>query len=318
MRFRGKSSSLRWAAALLLAVMGALAGECFGQAASNPKTDLSRTPAVGSHKAAAKAPTATRRKQPKKSVEPPPPSPPPMTLANMPPGRPRVLYRNGELSIASDNSTLSEILNAVHTQTGASIDMPSGGGSERVVARLGPGPADQVLAKLLNGSHFDYVIMGEDGQPGAVKTVLLRPKQGGGENSSAPSEVAGQTSFGAQRPQVNAGMPPNGSASAGDDEAGQQPDTSADEGVEAPDDANIQQQPPPAEAQPEPEQQNGNQPNGNQPNQGVKTPEQLLQELQRMQQMQQQQQQQPQQQPQYPQQPPDQPPPGSQPQDVPQ
>ena len=44
-----------------------------------------------------------------------------------------------------------------------------GGGSERVVATLGPGKPQTVLATLLNGSKFNYVILGVPDNPGAVR-----------------------------------------------------------------------------------------------------------------------------------------------------
>jgi len=43
-------------------------------------------------------------------------------------------------------------------QTGAEIEIPSA--TERVVTHLGPGPARDVMADLLNGSRFNYVLLG--------------------------------------------------------------------------------------------------------------------------------------------------------------
>ena len=51
--------------------------------------------------------------------------------------------------------------------------MPPGAGSERVVAKLGPGNPKDVLAALLNGSKFNYVILGEPNNSGAVQKVIL-------------------------------------------------------------------------------------------------------------------------------------------------
>src|SRR5712691_11104717 len=88
----------------------------------------------------------------------PQPPPPPPTLEQMPASAPQVFFRNGQLTIVARNSTLGDILRAVHTQTGASVDIPSHA-TERVVSNLGPGPARDVLASLLNGSHFNYVML---------------------------------------------------------------------------------------------------------------------------------------------------------------
>ena len=100
------------------------------------------------------------------------PAPPP-TLEQQPPVPPQVSYRNGQLTIDAQNATLSQVLHSVQTQTGASIDIPPGAGSERVVATLGPGKPKDILASLLNGSKFDYVLLGETNNPGAVQKVIL-------------------------------------------------------------------------------------------------------------------------------------------------
>ncbi len=61
----------------------------------------------------------------------------------------------------------------MQSQTGASLDMPPGAGNERVVAKLGPGNPKDVLSALLNGSKFNYVILGEPNSSGAVQKVIL-------------------------------------------------------------------------------------------------------------------------------------------------
>ncbi len=269
----GLRSPLSWLSAALL---------CLGLAALAPAqtAPVSRgTAAAGA--ADAKSRPAHPRKKAKAAPAPPavPPPQPPLTLANLPPGRPRVIYRDGLLTIASDNSTLADILSAVQAQTGAAIDVPSGsGGAERVVTRLGPGPADEVLNKLLAGSRFDYVILGTDGRPGAVKTVLLRPKGSEGPIGGAGGTMAGATPFqpGPLGPRGN----PDITGQPMDNDELAQPEVAPDEAVN-PDDSGAQ-----------PDQQPETGPPGQNPNQPVRTPEQMLQELQRMQQMRQQQMQQ--------------------------
>jgi len=152
--------------------------------------------------------------------------------------------------------------------------MPSGAGSERVVARLGPGKPKDILASLLNGSKFNYVILGESNNSGSVQKIILLSK-----NTSAGDSV---------------------------------PATTAQNNFRAP--AQSQALEPPEDEYPPPEQETENQ-NQLQPGQpgmpgsegltpdvinttpgqgpaGQRTPEQMLQELQRMQQQQQQLQQQ--------------------------
>jgi hypothetical protein len=206
----------------------------------------------------------------------PTPASPPATLEQSPPTAPRVTFQNGELTIDAANSTLSQVLRAVQSRTGASIDIPAGAGNERVVAQLGPGQPRDVLNTLLNGSKFDYVILGVNGNPGAVQKVILTPRQGG-----ATITAQGNT----PRQPVQ------------DDES------QGDEGVPVADAAenenpNPDQPPPPPGGFRHPMMPPGGQiepgaafGNGDQQN-GPKTPEQLMQQMQQQQQQQQQYQQQ--------------------------
>jgi len=96
-----------------------------------------------------------------------------LTPEQMPPRPPQVSYSNGQLLVIAHNSTLADILSAVSSQTGAVIDVPPGSGSERVAGRIGPGPARDVLAALLNGSQFDYIIVASLANPAGVEHVIL-------------------------------------------------------------------------------------------------------------------------------------------------
>ncbi len=175
-------------------------------------------------------------------------------------------YRNGELTIDSKNATLSQVLRSVQSQTGASLDLPPGAASERVVATLGPGKPKDVLATLLNGSKFNYVILGESNNPGGVQKVILMAKTTGGATANPTIATSNPTPNGPHQPQA----------------------------IEPPEDEYT-----PPEPEPEPDQ-NQNQlvpgqaglPGGEQLtpeviNPAGRTPEQMLQELQRIQQQQQ-------------------------------
>ena len=216
---------------------------------------------------ASQKPRATRAKAAKAKVEPPAPAPapPPPTPGQLPPSPPQVSFRDGLLTVNAQNSTLADVLAAVRAQTGATIDLPVGSGRERVFFRQGPAPARDILAALLKGSSFDYIILGPPERPGDVQRVLLLVKPTGADTTAA-----------AAQPPAPAAVNPNPDL-----------DESNEEGV--PDESS----PMPEPAAPEPVQPT---PAPNQP----KTPEQLLEELrqqqQRLQQMQQQQQQQQQQQ----------------------
>jgi len=107
----------------------------------------------------------------------------PLSPEQMPPRPLKVTYLDGQLTIIAENSSLADILSAVCGQTGAVIDLPAGSGSDRVASRMGPGPARDVLAALLNGSRFDYVMTGSPSNPAGVEHIILMPRRDGSEST---------------------------------------------------------------------------------------------------------------------------------------
>ena len=196
------------------------------------------------------------------------PPPPPPTPEQGPSSPPDVTFQGGQLTIVARNSTMGDVLNAVRRRTGAAVEMPAVS-SERVVGQFGPGAPREVLAQLLNGSHYDYVLLGSPAEPGALKKIVLMARASGPEPNPAP--------------------PVNNPGAAGPPGLQTVPQIEQDQSSEeqAPE---VQPEMPP-----EQEEQTGEQPQPQQ-NEGqppVKTPEQLLRELQQQQQQQQQQQAQP-------------------------
>jgi hypothetical protein len=102
----------------------------------------------------------------------PPPESMPLTLAELPPGPVIVNYQRGQLMIASQNATLSIVLRAACSQTGKAIDIPSDA-DERGVGVFVPGPARDIFALLLNGSRFNYVMLGSTDDATRVMQLTL-------------------------------------------------------------------------------------------------------------------------------------------------
>jgi hypothetical protein len=206
-----------------------------------------------------------------KKQQPPPPLPsgprgpvPQIPLDAMPAVAPQVSYQDGLLTIVAPNSTLSEILKGVRKHTAAEIEIPTA--NERVATRLGPGPAREVMAELLNGSRFNYILLGSPTDANQLVRVVLVAKTGPDTPSEpasgdADAAAASPSAPGAATALVHHPDPPDASE-----------DTPADDGTDEAETAAAEaEQPPPAE----------------QP--GVKTPQQMLQEMQQRQlQMQQQ------------------------------
>lgn len=87
--------------------------------------------------------------------------------------QPVVTYTNGKLTVTARNASLAEVLRAISAQTATVIDFPAGSAAERIVVREGPDTVRQVLTNLLNGSGFNYVIIGSPGSPDKLTRVVL-------------------------------------------------------------------------------------------------------------------------------------------------
>jgi hypothetical protein len=104
----------------------------------------------------------------------------PATLPIQPKPRVEVRFNQGMLTIHVNKGTLAEVLSEVHRLTGADIQVPPSAQQEPIVADIGPVPAREAMASLLNGSRFNFIVVGSDGDPNALRSVLLTPKQGDG------------------------------------------------------------------------------------------------------------------------------------------
>jgi hypothetical protein len=213
----------------------------------------------------------SQRKAKKPQLPPLPSGPlgpvPQVPLDSTPAVAPHVSYTGGQLTIIAPNSTLGDILRAVRKQTSAEMDVPASA-NERVVTQLGPGPAREVVAELLNGSRFNYVLLGSPADASALTRVVLVAKTGSDVPKTADQAqppVAGMAPGpGNSQPEVAEAVP---------DAPEEAPEENADENTDQNAEAE-QQQPGPPPDQP-----------------GIKTPQQMLQEMQQRQlQMQQQQQ----------------------------
>ena len=94
-----------------------------------------------------------------------------------------VHYENGRMSIWANRASLADVLNEVHHKTGAEVLIPPGAEQELVVTSIGPAPIREVLASLLNGSRFNFIVVGYDGDPGRLKSLILTPR---GQSGSQP------------------------------------------------------------------------------------------------------------------------------------
>jgi len=255
------STGFRWnrvALALVLGI-GVLGSGSFARAASQQQSTSQQS-------------TSHRGKKKAKAPQLPPlPSGPtgpvqPIPLDAIAAVPPQVSYENDQLTINAPNSTLADILRAVRKQTGAEIEVPSA--PERVVTRLGPGPARDVVAQLLNGSRFNYVLLGSPADDALLTKVVLVAKTG--PDTITPPPAAPQPAP-AITQAINSAPPQEPPPEAVDAE--QQDDNAANG-----DDAAATDQ-----AAQEVDQQQQQQQQQNPDQAGVKTPQQMLQEMQQRQ-----------------------------------
>ena len=193
---------------------------------------------------------------------------PQIPLDSIKPVPPQVSFQNGQLAIVAPNSTLGDILRSVKKLTGADIEVPDA--PERVVTNLGPGPARDVIAELLNGSRFNYVLLGSPEDSTLLTRVVLVAKTGA--DAAAVNNPNNQVAQQPAQQQFNNISPPAPTevADAPDADA---VDENADDGADQAAAEAPQEQPATPDAP------------------GVKTPQQMLQEMQQRQlQLQQQQQ----------------------------
>lgn len=260
----------------MLALSAIWVGAQQAPANATPAQPATTQPAAAKAAASNQATTAKKRRGAKKQAEPASEKPvvqatppPPQTPEEAPAATPRVNYQNGQLTIDSENSTLTSILSALKAQLGVSVEAPAGSGSERIATRVGPGDPRDVLNSLLNNTKYDFMLIGDPGAPLSVQKIILTGRANPAQTQVASGTTAPAAAQGAQiQPDPNQALP--------DAEV---------------DDTNEIDQPPPPTEPPTPAEQPSAQGNDQNSNAG-KTPEQLLQELQRMQQQQNQQNQQ--------------------------
>jgi hypothetical protein len=127
-------------------------------AASNAATAPAATAPTSSTEASAPASTA---------------SPAPATNpASAPTAPPTVTYENGQLTVISNNATLSDILKAIQEKTGTAVDSAVGVSTDRVIGQYGPATPSSVIRQLLDETSLNYALVRPpDGAP--IPKVLL-------------------------------------------------------------------------------------------------------------------------------------------------
>jgi hypothetical protein len=204
-RIRGRSAPISSAIVAMLIPASLLAGALLVAQAS-PAPAPTAEPA---HKTAS-AQKRSAEVQPAAQPQPTPPAPPPPDWpANDPPAPANVVWDSHGLLVVASNSSLKQILKDVSTDTGAKIEGLNQ--DERIFGTYGPGPARDVISQLLDGSSYDVLIVGDQGQGTPRRVVLTARSSAAPASSNAspsqPSEEDTGAEEQAQEPQPDEPQP---------------------------------------------------------------------------------------------------------------
>ena len=195
----GQASRMAWAFCALLSISGTgvlAQGTAAANPGSNPNPPKSATHPVHPKKRIHPAKPEVQP-EPAAAVVPATPPPPDWPVNDKP--APASVEWNGRfLSISATNSSLQQILSDVSTATG--VKMEGAPTDQRVYGSYGPAPARDVLSQLLDGSGYNVLMIGDQGQ-GTPRTLVLTVK------SNAPAVNAGLNGQARQNPDEDAEEP---------------------------------------------------------------------------------------------------------------
>jgi len=187
--------NLKAGSACLLAALALAVAPCGAQlpAAQAPPATAASAPARKPIHAR-KPPAATHFQPATQPSTPAPVLPPvpelPAWPVNEKPAQAAVTWDSRGLRIEAQNSSLQQILQDVATATGAKVE--GMGADERIFGAYGPAPARDVISQLLEGSGYNVIMIGEQGQ-GTPRQIVLSERSPG---STHPSGNANQAANG--------------------------------------------------------------------------------------------------------------------------
>lgn len=111
--------------------------------------------------------------------------PKPNWPAEQPPNPAKVSWDSQGLAIEASNSSLEQILRDVATDTG--VQLQGLNQDERIFGKYGPGPAREVLSRLLEGSGYNVLMIGGQGDEPPQQIILTKSAGASPQPASAPS-----------------------------------------------------------------------------------------------------------------------------------
>jgi hypothetical protein len=176
----------------------------FGLQASGLQATQTPTPAAPAHKPAYRHTRAKAKPSPAEPVvQAPAPAPPaappaPNWPINDKPADASVVWDSHGLRIDAANSSLEQILKAVSTDTGAKVAGLNS--DQRIFGTYGPGPARDVLSQLLDGTGYNVMMIGDQGE-GTPRQILLSAQPTGPAPVNASRSVNNDDDYEAEQQQ---------------------------------------------------------------------------------------------------------------------
>lgn len=134
------------------------------------------------HKRATKAPAPQTAAQAVTAPTAPPAPEMPLWPANEKPVEASVTWDSHGLTISATNSSLQQILNDVATVTGSTVEGLES--DQRIFGVYGPGNARDVLAELLQGTSYNVLMIGDQGE-GTPREIVLSARSAAGITPAA-------------------------------------------------------------------------------------------------------------------------------------
>jgi len=109
----------------------------------------------------------------------------------------------GQLTIRANGQDFATVLDAVRSATGITIEMPAENQSEPVFMTMGPVSTRDALVALLEGTKYNYVIVGSQENAQLVKRVILSERT---SQASMPLVASAREASGAPQPELYGGQ----------------------------------------------------------------------------------------------------------------
>lgn len=122
--------------------------------------------------------------QPSVSSDQPDTSPEP---SQPPPAPPIAQLTGGKLIIRANGQNFASVLESVRSVTGVKVEMPPGANSDPVFLNFGPADVRDGLIALLDGSKYNYMIVGSEQDSRIVRRLVLTERTSSGEGTIVAS-----------------------------------------------------------------------------------------------------------------------------------